>query len=185
MSDDTAVVEQQPAAPSLIEAYEAGHENNTGAEGKRKPESERNARLSQEEDSARELGETSQRAEHAKPKREQSLSEALNSETPDDAEQFELPAEFARWEATDIEACLGLMGLSEGDMQRPELRAMVLKELEASFSRSTRTLSRKPKKRTNLKRKAKNRSRRKENKKRKSQRRLFPQLSRNLRQSSR
>ena len=144
MSDETAVVEQS-SAPSLAEAYEAGQNNlayeagqNNLERGERTdPLPKRISKLSEQKDTQRELNETYQQAEHAKPRREPTLQEALDGVQPEAAQEFTLPSEFASYDAADIEACLGLMGLSESDMQRPELAALVLKELESSFPQNT------------------------------------------------
>ncbi len=129
---ETAV--ETPATPSLGEAYKAGRDsdNNLVAEGKRKPEERTDTTLGQESDARRETA-----REQPKPRREPTLAQALNNEQPDEAEEFSLPSEFSQFAADDIEACLGLMGMTESDMQRPELAALVLKELEASFPKNS------------------------------------------------
>src|ERR1700727_2053316 len=129
---------EQPAAPSLAEAYAAvsNSDKHILTEGKRKPERGGNERLSEEKDTARETGEGGQRAEHANVKREPTLAEAFENVEPAAAEQFELPAAFAAYSADDISAVCGLLGLEESDLTEPRFAALALKELEASFQQS-------------------------------------------------
>src|ERR1039457_5364193 len=92
-AETETVVESAPA-PSIAEAYEANHADSSGEqESRKKQRSERNTTVAQEEDTAREIGESSQRTEHAKVKREQSLAEAYEGIAPEAAEEFTLSSE--------------------------------------------------------------------------------------------
>ena len=137
MSEDVTAVEvqQETAQPSLADAYESQHGDPTGAGAKRKPaESGRNTTLTDEEGSAREIGESERQRHIAKIQPEKSLADAYDGIAAPDAEEFELPDAFTAYSAEDIEAVLGLMGLSEDDLKDPRFAALVLKELESSFS---------------------------------------------------
>lgn len=125
-------VMEQPA-PSLAEAYESG-QNNIEREERTEPLPKRNTKLSEEADTQRELEETVQQTERAKPRREPTLQEALEGTQPAEAEQFSLPAEFAAYSADDISAVCGLLGLEEPDLKEPRFAALALKELEAAFA---------------------------------------------------
>jgi hypothetical protein len=135
-ADAEVAVESAPA-PSISEAYGARNDDATGEkESRTRRRSERNVTVADEEDSLREIGESNRRAEHARPRREPTLQEASERIEPETAGEFTLPAEFARYDPADIEGCLGVMGFSESDMLRPELAALVLKELNDSFSQN-------------------------------------------------
>jgi hypothetical protein len=135
MSDEvTTTVETQPE-PSIASAYEEVHGDPTGS--KRKPEraeSGRNTTLAEEEDTAREIGESGRRRHVVKTQPEVSLADAHDGIATPEAEEFELPDGFSAYSAEDVEAVLGLMGLTEADLKEPRFAALALKELEASFS---------------------------------------------------
>ncbi len=135
MSDEvTTTVETQPE-PSIASAYEEVHGDPTGS--KRKPErteSGRNVTLADEESTARELAESGRQRHVVKTQPEVSLADAHAGISTPEAEEFELPDGFSAYSAEDIDAVLGLMGLTEDDLKEPRFAALALKELEASFS---------------------------------------------------
>jgi hypothetical protein len=132
-AETETVVESAPA-PSLAEAYEANHADSSGEqESRKKQRSERNTTLSQEADTAREIAESGRQRHIVKTQPEQSLADAFQGTASPEAEQFELPEAFTAYAPEDIEAVLGLMGLTEDDLKEPRFAALALKELEASF----------------------------------------------------
>src|ERR1039458_125832 len=131
---ETVVESVETQQPTIAEAYEANHADSSGEqESRKKQRSERNTTVAQEEDTAREIGESSQRTEHAKVKREQSLAEAYEGIAPEAAEEFTLSSEFAGYDPADIEAVVSLLGLQESDLKEERFAALALKELQASF----------------------------------------------------
>ena len=122
MSEETAVVEAPQ--PTLAESYiertsDASGEAESKAESKRRP---------------REAAEPEERGAHlAKTEPKQSLSDAFDGAAPEEAETFELPAQFTSFEKDEIDAVLGLMGLEHSDLLDEETAALVLSELEDAF----------------------------------------------------
>lgn len=122
MSEEAVAVQAEIPQSELAEAYNERHADATGiVEGsKRKP---REAAPEAEE-----------RQPHlAKTEPKQSLGSAFDGAAPPEAEEFELPEAFTKFDADAIESILGLMGLTESDLLDPEQATLVLTELQEQF----------------------------------------------------
>jgi len=138
-AETVEVAEAQPQENSLQSAYEAGHDNNAGDTRKR----ERTTReampaadtLAEAEGAHREWSEADKQRAAKLPKREQTLSEALSGQEPEDAEvliEDGIPTELAGYDAAQIGAAMVALGLSHADLEDPRWIPVLLQQLEAS-----------------------------------------------------
>ena len=115
------------AEPTLSEAYSEGENLGLDETPRRREESARNATLEQEEDSARETD----AEEKIKIRRSPTMAEALDgTEIPEEIVDA-IPENLRRFSKNGIAAALGVLGLSEADLQNEQIANIVEMQLEA------------------------------------------------------
>lgn len=131
---ETAIAEpaaEQPAAPSLGDAYAAHHSGAEETKSERKArtltqDNERNATLADEENTARGIGESAR-----KPlRREQTLSEAFDGVQPEEVSSGDFPEALQGFDRDAVEAAMISFGLTEADLEDERWVAAIADALE-------------------------------------------------------